>query len=647
MIGPSDWVQGELYRERYRPQYHFTPKQGWVGDPDGLIRYRGTYHLFWWGHATSTDLVYWQEQHWPMKGDDHSFMYYTGSVVVDEANTGGWGTPEQPAMIAIYTAHEREGGLENQRISISTNYSDFHYYEGNPVLNLNSKSFRDPDVFWHEPTQSWIMVITLPDERKIQFYASSDLTSWRYLSAFGPMAAQAPLWETPCLFQLPINGDTNVMKWVLTCSLGPNRMQFFVGDFDGRSFMVDATDQSYLTKGKGLEGQVWEDFEGRTISQWSVSGEAFGEGPGGEVAGVPTAMGYLGRGVGNSSVGGTQHSGSLKSPVFTIDRNCINFLIGGGNYPRETCLNLLVSGQVVRTATGRNSPHMTWAGWDVSEFKGQEARLSLQDSSAEKWGYVAVDHITFADVLFNIEREHANWIDWGSDFYAARMFRDYDQSGGPTIWMGWMGNWDYANRLPMSWGQGALSIPRELNLVKTNRGYELRQRPVTALQKLRGNRVDAVLTKVGTNAPLREFHPSRNTYELIATFPLEHPAQQVGLNLCVGKGRKVALMYDRTTANVTLDRRASGDVSFSEHFPRAVSAPLFDSGESVTFHVFVDQSSVEVFVNDGAVVLTSQIFPDPSDTGIELLSLGGEAGAVEVSAWVLASIWPPRVNEVR
>jgi sucrose-6-phosphate hydrolase SacC (GH32 family) len=188
------------YTEKYRPQYHFSPRQGWTGDPDGCIRYRDLYHLFWWGHAVSSDLVRWKERPWPMTGDDNSFMYYTGSVVVDERNTGGWGAEGAPAMVAVYTAHARAGGLENQRLSISTNYTTFRHYEGNPVLAIGSRSFRDPDVFWHEETGRWIMVVAMPDDRQFRFYASRDLKAWELLSSFGPYGARDGLWEVPVLF---------------------------------------------------------------------------------------------------------------------------------------------------------------------------------------------------------------------------------------------------------------------------------------------------------------------------------------------------------------------------------------------------------------------------------------------------------------
>ena len=292
----------EPYQELYRPQFHFSPRSGWMGDPDGLVRYRGLYHLFWWGHAVSTDLVFWRELPWPMKGGDDSFMYYTGSVVVDQANTGGWGAESQPAMVAIYTAHERRGGLENQRLSISTNYTDFHYYSGNPVLDQNSRSFRDPDVFRDESRGRWVMAITYPDDRQVGFFASTDLKAWQPLSTFGPAGAQDGLWEVPVLFSLPVNGDPADTKWVLACSMGPNKVQYFVGDFDGSRFRLDAAENAFLNKGAGLEGEVWEDFEGRTLAAWTASGTAFEQGPVHvRAAGRRAATGFLGKGLGSSS----------------------------------------------------------------------------------------------------------------------------------------------------------------------------------------------------------------------------------------------------------------------------------------------------------------------------------------------------------
>src|SRR5437879_6092918 len=144
------------YSEPYRPQYHFSPVTGWIGDPDGLIRYKNTYHLFWWGHAISSDLIHWKQLPKPMRGDDGSFAYFSGSVVVDRGTN-------PPPMVAVYTAHKRTGDSETQCISSSLEYTNFDYYAGNPVLDIGSASFRDPDVFWDAERKRWCMVVVLPE----------------------------------------------------------------------------------------------------------------------------------------------------------------------------------------------------------------------------------------------------------------------------------------------------------------------------------------------------------------------------------------------------------------------------------------------------------------------------------------------------
>jgi len=133
--------------EKYRPQYHFSPEKGWIGDPDGLVIHQRKFHLFWWGHAVSDDLVHWKELPPPMKGDDKSFSYFSGSVAVDLNNTSGFG---KNSMVAVYTRHFAGDSLpETQALSISRDDGlVFNYYAQNPVLDIGKVFFRDPQVFW-------------------------------------------------------------------------------------------------------------------------------------------------------------------------------------------------------------------------------------------------------------------------------------------------------------------------------------------------------------------------------------------------------------------------------------------------------------------------------------------------------------------
>lgn len=644
LIGLMIWAEftsaQSLFNEEYRPQFHFSPQSGWIGDPDGLIKYQNMYHLFWWGHAVSEDLVHWQEKVYPMRGDDGSFSYYTGSVVVDKNNTSGFGQGTNAPMVAIYTAHNKTTGIQDQRISFSTDYELFQYYSGNPVLDLNSREFRDPDVFWHEATQKWIMCITLPLERKINLYSSLDLKSWEYMSSFGQTGAQEQVWEVPQLLHLPVEGNPSVRKWVMICSMGPNKMQYFPGQFDGTTFGLDAESESYLHDGTGIPGDVYQDFEDGP-GLWTVEGAAFGNGAAnGTLPDQTSVWGFLGAKLANSYHGGDASTGKMTSPAFTIEKNNINFLVGGGNNPGNLTVALTVNGSVVRSSTGHNSETLRWKGWDVAEFKGQEAQIIIVDNSTAGWGHIVVDHIMFSDVSMNFDREHALWIDHGMDFYAARAYRDYDKPDSiPVVWLGWMGNWEYANQTPTSWGRGAQSIPREIGLRSTERGMRLKQNPLPSLEQLRGEMREEQSLIVSDAYSLPGFPASRNTYELEAVFDLNSNAKQFGLNLFKSAAGKVVLGYDAATSMVYLDRRYSGNASFSSQFPKISYAPVEVSGNTLKFNVFVDQSSIEVFVNDGEVVLTSLVFPYAGSTGAEIFSTDGPTTVVSLKVWELSSIW--------
>ena len=241
------------YSEKYRPQYHFSPRQGWVGDPDALVYFKNKYHLFWWGHATSEDLVHWKEMPYPMKGGS-GFHYFSGSMVVDKNNSAGFG---DSSMVAVYTMHISDDKPEYQALSYSNDGESFHFYENNPVLDIGSNSFRDPQVFWYAPKSEWIMIVTRPHLHKVSFYHSKNLKQWEWLSDFGPMGSYSNDWEVPDIFQLPVDGNEANKKWVLSIGQGPNRMQYFLGDFDGIKFIPD---EQTVSQNKKSEPALWADY---------------------------------------------------------------------------------------------------------------------------------------------------------------------------------------------------------------------------------------------------------------------------------------------------------------------------------------------------------------------------------------------------
>ncbi len=367
------------YTETYRPQFHFTPAQNWMNDPNGLIYYRGEYHLFFqynpsgntwgnisWGHAVSRDLVHWHELPVAIPADAQNYVF-SGSAVVDYRNTSGFGRPGNPAMVAIYTATDRVTNMQRQALAYSLdNGRTFTKY--GIVLDIGSTNFRDPKVFWYAPGHEWLMTAVLSDQHKVTFYTSPDLKHWTHLSDFGPAGATGGVWECPDLFPLPDPSHRGKQKWVLVVNLNPggvaggSGVQYFVGNFNGTTFTSD--DKPYVPPA----GTDLGSFDHGTFDGWTPAGTAFGSGPTpGNAPGQGGVTGYLGAGLANSfnnpaADGGT---GTLTSPDFTISQSYLNFLVGGGNHP-----------YVPGSKVGDNSPPgtvfadfegTTWgAGWTAT-----------------------------------------------------------------------------------------------------------------------------------------------------------------------------------------------------------------------------------------------------------------------------------------
>ncbi len=231
-----------------RPIYHFTPPQGFMNDPNGLVYLDGEYHLFYqhnpfgitwahmsWGHAISKDCLLWE--HLPVAlAEENGIMIFSGSAVVDEYNMAAFrqdGTPNQSAPVtAIYTGHGLGRQTQNLAFSLDRGRT-WTKYANNPVLDIGSNNFRDPKVFWHAPSQRWVMVTVLSAQHQVSFYTSSDLRTWVHCDDFGAAELSEAGWECPDLFELPIQAETG-QAWVLKVDSGPG--WYIVGTFDGNTF---------------------------------------------------------------------------------------------------------------------------------------------------------------------------------------------------------------------------------------------------------------------------------------------------------------------------------------------------------------------------------------------------------------------------
>lgn len=304
------------YHEPRRPQFHVTPPAGWMGNPCGLVHHAGRWHLFYqhhpagtgwgpmhWGHASSADLLHWQ--HHPLALEPDGARYaFSGSVVVDEANSAGFGAG---ALVALYTRHDMEGeraGLrhhEHQHLAYSKDGGltwwpldeDRDNDDDEPVIPNPgaAKDFRDPKVFWHAPTRRWVAVLAAG--RVLEFWASADLKHWQRLSEFGAgLGSHGGGWAGPDLFPLPVeNGAPDEQRWVLLVSVasgapnGGSGTQYFVGHFDGDAFTVDdAGFAADVQAGRGVwldhgrdhcAGATWGGAPGdpRVLIAWMNNGD--------------------------------------------------------------------------------------------------------------------------------------------------------------------------------------------------------------------------------------------------------------------------------------------------------------------------------------------------------------------------------------
>jgi len=224
----------DLYQETQRPQLHFTTKRGWLNDANGMVYHNGKYHLYyqhdpfdwggggqkWWGHAVSTDMVNWVEVQEGLYSHSYGDQVYSGSAIVDTNNTGGFKTGTNDVIVAAFTstargecvAYSNDGGLT------------FTDYTNNPVVLNNG---RDPHLLWYAPSNYWVMAVYNANGGDgISFYSSPNLRQWTYRSKINGY------FECPDIFQLPVDGNTNNMMWLL-CDASSG---YQLGQFNGATF---------------------------------------------------------------------------------------------------------------------------------------------------------------------------------------------------------------------------------------------------------------------------------------------------------------------------------------------------------------------------------------------------------------------------
>jgi fructan beta-fructosidase len=233
----------------YRPQFHFTPRVNWTNDPNGLVYYNGEYHLFFqhnpvginwgnmtWGHAISTDLLHWQQLPNALEPDSLGTMF-SGSAVVDRNDTSGFQDGQEKTLVAIYTAagstsEESQEQPFTQCIAFSNDCGrTWIKYGGNPVINHIVKENRDPKVVRHAPSSKWVMAL-YKDGNTYALFNSPDLKTWTHMHDLEMPECS----ECPDFFEIPVDGEAGVTRWVFTAANG----RYLVGKFDGTRYVPES-----------------------------------------------------------------------------------------------------------------------------------------------------------------------------------------------------------------------------------------------------------------------------------------------------------------------------------------------------------------------------------------------------------------------
>jgi fructan beta-fructosidase len=302
LLKTSDEMSDEqsVYKEEYRPQFHFAPRRGWTNDPNGLVFYKGTYHLFFqhnpfgtswgnmtWGHAVSKDLFHWKEMPDAVIPDKNGVVF-SGSAVVDWNNTSRLqknpvkdksGKITNPPLVAFYTSTDANRGKGKSAQSMVYSIDEGNTwvkYPENPVISHIIGGNRDPKVFWYQDKQNpsnpknghWVMALYM-DGEDYALFSSQNLISWEKICDIKNVGCS----ECPDMFRLAVDGNANNSKWVFWGGNG----KYLVGSFDGKEFKKEFGPFTVKFGGNDYAAQSYSDIpenDGRRIQfSWMQGGE--------------------------------------------------------------------------------------------------------------------------------------------------------------------------------------------------------------------------------------------------------------------------------------------------------------------------------------------------------------------------------------
>jgi fructan beta-fructosidase len=229
------------------------------------------------------------------------------------------------------------------------------------------------------------------------------------------------------------------------------------------------------------------------------------------------------------------------------------------------------------------------------------------------------------------------WLDYGKDNYAGVTWANVPANDGRRLFMGWMSNWQYANLVPTATWRSAMTIARELSLKNTAAGIRVISQPVKELAALRGASVRLPSRTIEGEVDITGEVSYVPTGELRLSFDAAMESKDFGIQLSNPQGQQVRIGYEPAGKRFYVDRTASGKHDFSKDFSGRHYAPRLSKENFVSLHLVIDVASVELFADNGEVVMTEIFFPDAPYNQLKLFS---KEGAVKITTGEFTPLKP-------
>ncbi len=238
------------------------------------------------------------------------------------------------------------------------------------------------------------------------------------------------------------------------------------------------------------------------------------------------------------------------------------------------------------------------------------------------------------------EPDRVMWLDHGKDNYAGVTWSDVDADDGRRIFLGWMSNWQYANQVPTEKWRSAMTLPRILALYRTREGFKVALRPVAETSNLRVDSLQVDRTLLAEGGSWNQGFPSDSSLLNLELVLSDVTGQGFGWELMFENDLEeyIAIGFDADTKRYYIDRTESGRQDFSEDFAGMHYADRISEERQIFLSIWLDRSGIEVFADNGTVVMTELFFPNEPYNWLTF-ETGGKPVLIEGNIFQLSSIW--------